>query len=69
MWLRDFLPVDIPNIRVMIYGYPSKLQGSTSRARLHDYTTSFLEALQSARNTAEVNQTYEMILRTWVKDN
>lgn len=45
MWLRDFLPRDVPNARVYTYGYPSTLQRSGSRARLLDYTTHFLEEL------------------------
>jgi hypothetical protein len=49
MWLRDYLPADISGIRVMIYGYPSKLEKSNSRARLIDYTIQFLQILQSAR--------------------
>ncbi|CAF9928728.1 MAG: hypothetical protein ALECFALPRED_004126 [Alectoria fallacina] len=47
MWLRDFLPRDIPTAQIFIYGYPSKLQNSGSRARLFDYTTTFLHGLRS----------------------
>lgn len=45
MWLRDFLPKDVPNAQVFTYGYPSTLQKSGSRARLLDYTTHFLQEL------------------------
>ena len=36
MWLSDSLPQDIPNARVMIYGYESGLQDSTNFAGLDD---------------------------------
>ena len=45
MWLRDFLPRDLPEAQVFTYGYPSKLMGSGSRARLIDYTLEFLSDL------------------------
>lgn len=45
VWLREFLPRDVPNIQVFTYGYPSNLQNSGSRARLLDYTTKFLDDL------------------------
>jgi hypothetical protein len=56
MWLRDYLPADIPGIRVMIYGYPSKLEKSNSRARLTDYTIQFHQILQSARHSQKVSK-------------
>jgi len=36
MWLVDSLPHDMPTARVMIYGYPSKLQDSISFANFSD---------------------------------
>ena len=36
MWLSDSLPSDIPSARVMIYGYESGLQSSSSFANLGD---------------------------------
>jgi hypothetical protein len=56
MWLRDYLPADIPGIRIMIYGYPSKLEKSSSRARLIDYTIQFLQTLQGARRLPKVSK-------------
>ncbi|KAL9591727.1 MAG: hypothetical protein Q9179_007432 [Wetmoreana sp. 5 TL-2023] len=46
MWLRDFLPRDIPAAQTFTYGYPSKLQRSGSRALLFDYTSAFLHELR-----------------------
>lgn len=45
MWLRDFLPRDVPNVQIFTYGYPSQLEKSGSHARLLDYTTKFLDDL------------------------
>jgi hypothetical protein len=56
MWLRDYLPADISGIRVMIYGYSSKLEESTSHARLIDYTIPFLQILQGARHSQRVSK-------------
>ncbi|KAF8533057.1 hypothetical protein BDD12DRAFT_763168, partial [Trichophaea hybrida] len=54
MWLKDFLPQDIPNIRVMVYGYDSNLTGvSTDNTRLMDYRRNFIQQLQNSRSSAE----------------
>lgn len=42
MWLRDYLPRDVPDVQIFIYGYRSKLVGSGSHARLQDYVAAFL---------------------------
>jgi hypothetical protein len=63
MWLRDYLPADIPGIRVLIYGYPSKLEKSSSRARLMDYSIQFLQILDSARCLQKVRKKISPIHR------
>ena len=55
MWLRDFLPEHIPNVRVITYGYPAKLRGSGSHARLYDYTAAFLQELQHLRSEGGIS--------------
>lgn len=40
MWLSDSLPKDMPTARVMIHGYQSGLQDSTSFAQLDDLASS-----------------------------
>ncbi|KAK6604577.1 ankyrin repeat-containing protein [Botrytis cinerea] len=35
MWLRDFLPKDIPNTRILLYGYPSTVSGGQSMEKKH----------------------------------
>lgn len=47
MWLADSLPRDLPSARVMVYGYKSGLQNSTSFAGLEDLASSLQIALCS----------------------
>lgn len=55
MWLRDYLPKDVANARVLIYGYPSQLQGSASSGILADHTNNFIHRLLSMRELAKVS--------------
>lgn len=55
MWLRDYLPKDIANARILIYGYPSQLQGNTSRSILSDHTNNFIQRLLTMRDSARVS--------------
>jgi hypothetical protein len=55
MWLRDFLPKDIKNIRIMTYGYDSSLLGPEKNSmRMSDYRGNFMEQLKNSRRSAEV---------------
>lgn len=47
MWLRDQLPHDFPTIRVLIYGYDTKLLKSESFQTIDDLALSFIEQLKS----------------------
>ncbi|KAF8535735.1 hypothetical protein BDD12DRAFT_326423 [Trichophaea hybrida] len=54
MWLKDFLPKDIKNVRVMTYGYDSSLVGvGRGNTRLVDYRRNFIQQLENARSTVE----------------
>jgi hypothetical protein len=55
MWLRDYLPTSIPNVRVLIYGYPSQLQGSMSQSILANYSNNFIGKLFTLREHIEVS--------------
>lgn len=48
MWLRDALPQYLPNARIVIYGYASKLAGSRSFQNLHDVGSRFRASLKVA---------------------
>ena len=54
MWLRDFLPVNFANIRIMTYGYDSSLKNPNG-ANLTDYRRNFRECLQNARRDCPVH--------------
>ena len=54
MWLRDYLPRDISNARVLIYGYPSQLHGNISRSILSDHSTNMIQRLLTMREMAKV---------------
>ncbi|KAI5802993.1 hypothetical protein EDC01DRAFT_645472, partial [Geopyxis carbonaria] len=48
MWLSDFLPREVPHIRVMTYGYSSGLRNNHG-TNLSDYRRGFLQRLQNSR--------------------
>ncbi|EXJ68339.1 uncharacterized protein A1O5_08131 [Cladophialophora psammophila CBS 110553] len=52
MWLRDYLPQELPGVRIFIYGYPSKLYKSQSRASLWDYTEGFMRTMARLTETS-----------------
>ncbi|KAH6973907.1 hypothetical protein EDB80DRAFT_595707 [Ilyonectria destructans] len=45
VWLRDFLPKDVPNIRVLLYGYDTTLPGSVSKQSIEDLGGVLLEQI------------------------
>ncbi|TGO63853.1 hypothetical protein BCON_0010g00180 [Botryotinia convoluta] len=49
MWLRDFLPKDIPNTRILLYGYPSIVSGGQSMEKVEDIASTFLNRLTLLR--------------------
>ncbi|GJC78574.1 protein SERAC1 [Colletotrichum liriopes] len=49
VWLRDFLPQDVPGIRVLLYGYDTMLPGSLSRQSIGDLGGILLERVVAFR--------------------
>ncbi|GKT93566.1 ankyrin repeat-containing protein [Colletotrichum tofieldiae] len=49
VWLRDFLPQDVPGIRVLLYGYDTTLPGSLSRQSIGDLGGILLERVVAFR--------------------
>lgn len=49
VWLRDFLPKDVPNIRVLLYGYDTVLPGSLSKQSIEDLGGALLEQVVAFR--------------------
>jgi hypothetical protein len=58
MWLRDVLPQDVANLRVLTYGYPSTLFRSRSTARLLDFTINFMDDLKAYMVRFEIVSDY-----------
>ncbi|OPB46269.1 ankyrin repeat protein [Trichoderma guizhouense] len=50
MWLRDFLPISIPNARVLTYGYDTKLPGSRSKSSILQLSKKLLESIKTTRD-------------------
>lgn len=56
MWLRHFLPKDLPNCRTLIYGYNSKLTGAGIHST-KDFISTFLDELVKSRVSEIVGPT------------
>ncbi|KAI1274336.1 hypothetical protein F5Y07DRAFT_390609 [Xylaria sp. FL0933] len=56
MWLRDYLPTDIPNSRIILYGYNTKLQTSQSKQSIGDLGDMLMENLTSFRQATATSQ-------------
>jgi hypothetical protein len=54
LWLRDFLPEDLPGVRVFTYGYNSTFVFSRETGNLRDYARDLLENIRSIRTHSEV---------------
>lgn len=55
MWLRDFLPPAVPNARILIYGYDTKLPGSQSEASILELSKKLLESVKTSRSGESVS--------------
>jgi hypothetical protein len=53
MWLYDLLPKDLPNARIMTYGYNSNLAEDATTGRIRDFAKGLLNDLDNYR-TKEV---------------
>ena len=49
LWLRDFLPEDLPGTRVFSFGYDAKVVFTTSKATLRDFARSLLNRINRLR--------------------
>ena len=54
LWLRDFLPSQVPNTCIMSYGYDSSVAFSKSEIELSDVAADLLNRLNDERGTREV---------------
>ncbi|KAJ7353680.1 hypothetical protein DFH08DRAFT_692107 [Mycena albidolilacea] len=51
MWLRDYLPEQVPEARVMTYGYNANMYSDISTGRLRMFTKTFLQELRYMRES------------------
>jgi hypothetical protein len=56
-WPRDFLPQQIPDARVMTFGYNADAAFGQSTAEVADHAKSLLSSLVDKREEAEVRDT------------
>ena len=54
MWLRDTLPRDFPNLRILLYGYESGLDGSESHLNISGIAETFIGHLRGLRRPLQV---------------
>ncbi|VUC37866.1 unnamed protein product [Clonostachys rosea] len=53
VWLRDFLPQDLSNIRVLLYGYDTTLPGSHSKQSISDLGNALMETVTAFRSKTQ----------------
>ncbi|KAL8907863.1 MAG: hypothetical protein Q9171_005688 [Xanthocarpia ochracea] len=49
LWLRDYLPDDVRNIRVLLYGYDTSILGNDSKDSIENLGSRFLESIKAFR--------------------
>ncbi len=54
VWLRDFVPIDIKNARILVYGYNTKVDKSDDKSSIGDLAKGLLRALGAFRSNTEV---------------
>lgn len=54
-WLYHFLPSDIPEARIWVYGYNSNVAKDVSEARIKDHADVLLDRLQRKRKEGRVS--------------
>ena len=53
MWLRDMLPLDMPQCRVMSYGYDSRIDSNDSSGILFDHSNNFIGKLHEMQRQGD----------------
>jgi hypothetical protein len=57
MWLRDSLPSGLPRTRILVYGYDTTLENSTSFQSIDDLGIHLRSSINDIRNYASVRKT------------
>lgn len=56
MWLKDLLPDELPNTRIMTFGYDAKFRHITGHGDLRNISLRLLAQLEKCRISSEVGQ-------------
>jgi hypothetical protein len=54
VWLRDFLPEDIPRARVLVYGYDTTITKGDAKHSIPHLAMAFLDSVKAFRDATEV---------------
>jgi hypothetical protein len=54
MWLKDLLPDEVPNTRIMTFGYDARLRYFTGHQDLQNVSLKLLSDLEAERRHPEV---------------
>lgn len=63
MWLRDFLPAQLEESRVMTFGYSSRLGDSGNMSSLEEWAHGLLSAVSSVRESISVSKAEYRLLK------
>lgn len=70
LWLRDYLPDDVPNIRILLYGYHTSLLGNDYKDSIENLGSRFLESIKAFRadNVCGIKSPRAIWLTLWQAD-
>jgi hypothetical protein len=54
LWLKDFLPRDVPNVRIMTFGYNADAAFGNTTANIIDHAKGLLSSLIDKREEDDV---------------
>lgn len=59
-WLKDFLPLDVPNARIMTFGYNADAAFGNTTADIIDHAKGLLSSLVDKREEDDVHCRYSL---------
>lgn len=61
VWIRDFLPSDVPSARVLLYGYDSQLVKSSPKVSIGDLAKALVEEVVTFRRETSVGHRHSLL--------
>ena len=55
MWLKEYLPLDVPNVRVMSFGYNANVAFGNTTATIKDHAIDLLASLVDKREEEDAS--------------